>query len=464
LSKFSFGKFLHKSYFYLSWNPLFEGPAGSGEYVSNEFQETESQENPFFLTLYKFHPERRAGEDIKEFVDVGSPFKTSRSFVSDVRGKPFKGKPQTYEIHFDDRNFFGNGNAGSYSGPILPVDPAPRHFPSREFTSSNELNQIGATAISLCKPTTPAASVFAALGELVRDGLPAVPGIQAWRESTRISRKRQREAQRRLAFKGPASKYKRRRSNPHPGKVLGEEYLNYQFGLAPTISDARKISEAIRKSDAILKQYERNSGRGVRRRFVFPTTTIEEDFVPDTAGSPYPVGPPLTYFDDWNGVLTGHRVSVIETWFSGSFTYYCPPAKDYRAAMFRQVALANKLLGVLPSPDAFWQLTPWSWAVDWFTNIGDVMSNVSDWADQGLVMQYGYLMQTKRITDTYTLSGIKPRGYDPLAVSLSFTSITKQRVKADPFGFGVSWDGLSPYQLSIAAALGLTRGRKGNTG
>ncbi len=430
LSKYSFGKYTKSAWFYLSGSPAFDLDSGSGEFVANEFQETETQDNPFFLTLYRFHPERRRGDTIKDFVDVGSPFKTSRSFISDTQGKPLKAKPKVYEIIVDGRNFFGNGTYARYNGPILPVDPAPRHFPSRAFTSDNEMHMLGTQAISLCKPTTPEASVTAAIGELVRDGLPAIPGLGTMRDRTQLAKK------------------------------AGGEYLNVQFGWVPLVSDVRKIADAIRKSDAILKQYERNSGKGVRRRFTFPTITVEEEFTPDTAGAPYPAGPPLTYFDDYTGVLTGHRTSVVETWFSGSFTYYVPPATDYRHRTLRQAALANKLLGVYPTPEVFWQLTPWSWAVDWFTDIGDVMSNISDWAAQGLVMQYGYLMQTKRITDTYTLSEIKPKGHDPLAVSLSFTSITKQRVKADPFGFGISWDGLSPYQLSIIAALGLSRGKR----
>lgn len=428
LSQFKFGRGIFRSLWYLQPGSFFELDNQDHTYVANEIQETESQENPFYLTLYRFHPERRA-KDIKEFVDVGGPFRTSRSYVSDPKGKPIKGPLRTYRIVKDQLGSNGTGFDSVYTGPILPVDPAPGHFPSNAFTSDSEMAQLGTTAIALCKPTTPTASLAAALGELRRDGLPHIPMLHSLRERTRLAKK------------------------------AGDEYLNVQFGWVPLISDVRKIAYAIKHSDRILKQYERNVGKGVRRRFVFPTITIEEDFVPGTAGSPYPVGPPLSCFDDYNGELTGHRTTVTETWFSGSFTYWIPTAYDSRLNILKQAALANKLFGITPTPEVLWQLSPWSWAVDWFTDIGDVLSNVSDWAAQGLVMQYGYLMQTKRITDTYTLSGIKPKGYDAMTTSLSFTSITKQRVKADPFGFGVSWDDLSPYQLSIAAALGLSRGR-----
>jgi len=36
-------------------------------------------------------------------------------------------------------------------------------------------------------------------------------------------------------------------------------------------------------------------------------------------------------------------------------------------------------------------------------------------------------------------------------------TVHKSRFPANPFGFGVGWEGLSPTQLAITAALGITR-------
>jgi hypothetical protein len=36
----------------------------------------------------------------------------------------------------------------------------------------------------------------------------------------------------------------------------------------------------------------------------------------------------------------------------------------------------------------------------------------------------------------------------------------KRRIRANPFGFGVTYDGLDAYQMSILAALGITRGSR----
>jgi hypothetical protein len=61
-------------------------------------------------------------------------------------------------------------------------------------------------------------------------------------------------------------------------------------------------------------------------------------------------------------------------------------------------------------------------------------------------------------SNTYTHigpSGFKFEGLNAPAISL--VSETKVRRKANPFGFGITWAGLSQRQQAIAAALGLTR-------
>jgi hypothetical protein len=125
--------------------------------------------------------------------------------------------------------------------------------------------------------------------------------------------------------------------------------------------------------------------------------------------------------------------------------------------MIRALARADRLFGLNLTPDLVWNLTPWSWAIDWFTNFGDVVSNVSDMVTDGLVMRYGYIMEHTVAKNTYTLEGFSPlRGSLPVP-PMSFVTETKVRRAANPFGFGFTWDGLSPRQLAIAAALGLSK-------
>lgn len=120
-------------------------------------------------------------------------------------------------------------------------------------------------------------------------------------------------------------------------------------------------------------------------------------------------------------------------------------------------AEADKLFGLSLTPDLLWNLAPWSWAVDWFTNTGDVLENVSDMVAQGLVMRYGYLMETKSISVTYKLHGCTFHGTPVVLAPAVLETVSKVRVRANPFGFGITWDGLSPIQIAILAALGISR-------
>jgi hypothetical protein len=126
-----------------------------------------------------------------------------------------------------------------------------------------------------------------------------------------------------------------------------------------------------------------------------------------------------------------------------------------------RIALLADRIGLSPTPDTIWNLAPWSWAIDWFSNTGDVISNVTDFATQGLVMHYGYVMEHSIVERTYyqPISGYLIDRKPVAAGPLSLVTETKVRRQANPFGFGVSWEGLSTFQASILAALGISRRR-----
>jgi len=97
--------------------------------------------------------------------------------------------------------------------------------------------------------------------------------------------------------------------------------------------------------------------------------------------------------------------------------------------------------------------------VDWFSNAGDVINNVTNRTVHSQVLQYGYLMEHTIVKDTYTRPVSSFNNGAPCGSSTLVTE-TKKRVRANPYGFGVSWEALSPFQLSILSALGITRSGK----
>jgi hypothetical protein len=119
------------------------------------------------------------------------------------------------------------------------------------------------------------------------------------------------------------------------------------------------------------------------------------------------------------------------------------------------------------TPEVVWNLLPWSWLIDWFTNIGDIVSNASSNAVDNLTADYAYVMRTQETVTNYEgWSVVNGTGtpasstYIPAGHYSSYgfnRSITKSRFAASPFGFGTTFNGLSSYQLGIVAALGISR-------
>lgn len=320
---------------------------------------------------------------------------------------------------------------GEFSGPVWPIHPGLLSFPPAMNSSDLQLMQLGATAVARAKPTNTIENLGASLGEIAREGISSFSAH--WKDVVDAARKG------------------------------SGDYLNIEFGLRPIISELYEFADRVSRADDILRQYERDAGKVVRRRWDFPPKLTTTADIPFTGRD--------VYYDPFNTRHGGNvnrsvaRVRVFEQrqWFSGAFTYHLPTDYDSRRELDSLASKVARLYDLSLTPEVIWELAPWSWAVDWFSNVGDVVSNVTDWANDGLVMRYGYLMEHTIVTDTYTR--VDPRAFASNSKNASqlvtsaivLKTETKIRKRANPFGFGVSWSGLSPRQLSIAAALGISR-------
>jgi hypothetical protein len=145
-------------------------------------------------------------------------------------------------------------------------------------------------------------------------------------------------------------------------------------------------------------------------------------------------------------------------WFKGAFVYYIPSDKSLLGKLQRGVIGARHLLGISLTPDSVWNLAPWSWAVDWFGSANSVFRNWTNWAIDGQVLKYGYMMEHTIAKYTYTFVG--DTGFqagDARPIDVVLVSETKKRLQATPYGFGLSWDDFTATQWAIVTALGLTR-------
>lgn len=243
-------------------------------------------------------------------------------------------------------------------------------------------------------------------------------------------------------------------------KTVGGEYLNARFGWEPMVSDVLKICKAVVYSRDILAQYQKDAGKVVRRKRANPWEKVtDEEGKRDVALNMKYVFPYGTFTSDslrWEGNYSWEKYEKYS--FSGAFTYFITDDSSFLGKMEAFAEKADHLLGIKPDLELLWELAPWSWMVDWFSNIGDIIAICSEIANDSLVLRYAYLMRHTRVT--YELTSRGPTSiYSGYVGDLTaeYTFVRKERIRANPYGFETQLENLTDYQWAILAALGFSR-------
>lgn len=237
-------------------------------------------------------------------------------------------------------------------------------------------------------------------------------------------------------------------------KRQADAWLNTQFGWRPFISDLQAFYKTWKNADEMLKQIERDNGQWVRRGGSVTkdrVLTVLESSAATHCSTPS-LGAPYYFVRNkppGNYIVT--RVTDTKVWFEGKFRYHIP---NCGSVEWRKKAL-GQLFGLDVNPSLLWELTPWSWLVDWCSNVGTVMSNISPGLAENLAASYAYVMCTKeeRVEIASTLNLANGPRTDTWTRSLT----RKVREQASPFGFSSTWENFTPRQWSILGALGITR-------
>lgn len=286
-------------------------------------------------------------------------------------------------------------------------------IPSSLGTDRVSLWAQGSTAIRKSLPDVPEFSLFRFVGEL-RAGLPKVP-LHVLAKERKL-------------------------------RNAGGEYLNVQFGIIPLISDLQNFLEAV--SDPRLRaavKHQLNEEHRVRKTIDKGVTSTSRALT-------------ATEMNTTN-VSSGRKGTLrVDTtyriWSSCSFVYLQVTELDRLLS-----DLDQKLggVGAVPTAIDIWNLIPWSWLVDWFTNFNHVITNLSYLGRDGLLLQRGYLMAHYQDVETSTQSCV---AHGTAVSTTGVRTFDRQyRVKASPFGFGYTWKDFDPFQLSILGALGVSRMR-----
>jgi hypothetical protein len=397
-------------------------------------------------TTTSYRTSKRLGYDEAEY-----SMKSSEEMRKDV-GREYRTRYDnghefsTYKTLHTYHNLEGHasssylGNKYAYTGWFIPVSYSLGQFPTFTAPSSDKIKADGRRAIETTTPTTPDFKLAAFLGEL-REGLPSLIGNSIWKL----------------------------RDLANLGDAVGGEHLNFQFAVKPLIGDVEKAARAVIAFNSKAKQVRRDGDGNhfVRRKlelYADAKTTIVADTPSSNewqmAGYTGASGDIRTrYFANMGRIMT-YDESLSKAWFSGAFQFYLAQGHSFLEKSERYEQLANQLLGTRITADTLWQLTPWSWLIDWQADVGTFISNVTNLHNDSLVLRYGYVMHTTRMTRHRTVTGLRPHsgGTVPVAIGRSDEIILKTRTKSTPYGFDLQLGDLTTKQWSILGALGMTVG------
>lgn len=387
------------------------------------------------LTGEQLRNEVRAEGHRTSQYDTGHPCKISHDWVD------MSGAYSTLGLKYGTRsgshsNYF-YGTVKGFVDPFatyLPADPG--------WMSTASINSWGTRALNAFRPNhAELAGLFTSLVELRRDGLPAMPSVFRASSIRNTSK-----------------------SFSTLVRANSEEFLNAKFGWAPMVSDLQGLAEAYLKGHEVIRRFEERSGIAVRRSgvldvssstssgnkptyFVFPRWVDPTGGVTSTRGlhTSYQGGT-MYYTDNVNTTVR----------FVGSFQYQL---ENLSKSWGAHLAKAERLLGLELTPETLWETAPWTWLLDWWSNFGGILSWFSDAERDHMVLRYGYI-----IVDTMSTRSASLR--IPLLDGSAFTSVMNahstryERVRANPYGFGIDTNALSNTQWAILGALGMTRAPK----
>lgn len=248
------------------------------------------------------------------------------------------------------------------------------------------------------------------------------------------------------------------------GRQTAEYHLAVQFGWLPLLSDICSAVTTYFTNEEKVRQLIRDAGKPVRRSGVllqdsgvssegvwlqvgaYANSQMSPVFV--TSCYNYGDWPTSAWHESWN-----RRV-----WFSGKSRYYLPTLPDGRVDALEVMKRAGGLTWITPSN--MYNLIPWSWAVDYFTGLGDFIEATDPGIADTWIIDYAYIMDQRQTVHKNIMEvGLHGAGGSTFRhrVTRTRNETFKTRVPASIFGWGLSQNDLSPKQLGILGAIGVSR-------
>lgn len=239
-------------------------------------------------------------------------------------------------------------------------------------------------------------------------------------------------------------------------KGASNYWLALQFGWKPLLNDIRNLVNSQRNLQKRLRWLLDHEGQPVRRSVrLVDTSSTQQTFGGYALSALQPQL--VTGYYASEPKYGGSHQSGEEWWASARFRFWLPDGP--RDIAWRRKVLAY-LYGLYPTPRVIYNMIPWSWLVDWFTNAGDVLSNLQADVASRLAADHFYCMRRNWARCEFNAQGTfnTSSGFPTSVNSTSRYEVEHlSRVMGDPFGFATNQNMLSGMQLSILGALGISR-------
>lgn len=242
------------------------------------------------------------------------------------------------------------------------------------------------------------------------------------------------------------------------------DWLNFNFGWVPFVNDVVDITRTTLFLGDYIRDLEarNNTWQKVNRVLSNSVSDVElgkgggircqPGFVNSSSFCRFEPG---VGFTGWSI----RQREETKVWASGEYKFYMPEFDRSHLSYDNKMSAVSRALtlyGAQINPVNLWKITPWSWLIDWFANVGDIIQNVQDAATDGVVSRNLYLMHRKSTELALQQNVFCKTGTRTFEFRRRRTS--KQRDHAStPFGFGLSPTTLSPRQWSILGALGISK-------
>lgn len=225
-------------------------------------------------------------------------------------------------------------------------------------------------------------------------------------------------------------------------KESADAYLSYKFAIEPTIRDLASLVGAQQAISQRMDELDRlASNGGLRRRVtVFQGTGSSDGDIAIESGL---------------GIVFRNRIQTITTAMSWGTIRWKPvgPAA-YKNDKEKAELAARLVLGMNAESlvATAWELFPWSFMIDWFSNVGDLITAANNTVP--VEASSVNCMQHRMTSSSWTRADTQQ---DFSGGSALFTRETKRRDISFGSGLTLSLPLLSGGQLSILGALSASR-------